>query len=395
MTETKKRVQSDQGHEQSVLKLHLELNLESADEDEMRILKRYGHMKRSISRDILAPADITLHALNYAIQRAFGWKNAHLHCFRLPENVFDNLTGGSFSTWANMAGLYFRFPSDDWDDLYWDDDYNERENLKTWFKKKYTGPYKYKGLREHYLINQMEVDGMFAEYNEIVVHEIDPHDRRRHREYTVKLEDALVSQAEHAFMDFDCHELIERLPLVQVLFPQTGDKVDLRILAKNAVARSSEKDIDEAMKKFMHSDFKSFKQARDFLEKYNTPAAPATEELLYTYDYGDGWEVSITCDDIFSRGESGAWTDMEGNGTEISAENLEQVVIKYRPVCIEKDGIELLDDIGGLGGFCRMLLLANDPEAHNEDNEDEVFELLAWLDMNGWKGTMISPEKTL
>lgn len=61
-----------------VLKLHLELNMEYVDEEELQTLRKYGSMNEAISRDILVPADITLHALNYAILRMFGWQNGHL-----------------------------------------------------------------------------------------------------------------------------------------------------------------------------------------------------------------------------------------------------------------------------------------------------------------------------
>ncbi|MCI7792247.1 MAG: plasmid pRiA4b ORF-3 family protein, partial [Lachnospiraceae bacterium] len=56
-----------------VLKLHLELDMKYVNEEEMQVLKKYGAVKNSISRDILVPSDITLHALNYAILRMFGW----------------------------------------------------------------------------------------------------------------------------------------------------------------------------------------------------------------------------------------------------------------------------------------------------------------------------------
>ena len=95
-------------------------------------------MEKSISRDILVPYDITLHALSYAILRAFGWLNGHLHNFSLPDNTFDKITDGKFVNWALMAGIYFRFPSEDWNDIYWDDNYKENENFRTWQKRKYT-----------------------------------------------------------------------------------------------------------------------------------------------------------------------------------------------------------------------------------------------------------------
>ena len=108
-----------------VLKLHLELNMKYVDEEEMQILKKHGAVKNGISRDILVPSDITLHALNYAILRMFGWQNGHLHNFSLPENVFKELTENKFLMWSEMAGVYFRFPTENYEDIYWDDDYRE------------------------------------------------------------------------------------------------------------------------------------------------------------------------------------------------------------------------------------------------------------------------------
>ncbi len=70
------------------------------------------------------------------------------------------------------------------------------------------------------------------------------------------------------------------------------------------------------------------------MEKYNIPVLPITEKLIYSYDYGDGWEVP-----------------------DVSADILEEVTARHRPVCIAKDGIELVDDVGGIGGFCFYCLI--------------------------------------
>ena len=49
-----------------------------------------------------------------------------------------------------LCGLYFRFPCDDFDDLYWDDDYEDGKSFETWIRHKYTGPYWYNGQCEQY-----------------------------------------------------------------------------------------------------------------------------------------------------------------------------------------------------------------------------------------------------
>ena len=101
----------------------------------------------SIERDILIPHDITLHALHYAIQRLYGWQNGHLHSFRLPNEVYKELTGNTVRGWGNLIGVLFQtvYPDDVWEARYGDDDY-EYGSIKTWLRKKYTGSYKYLGL---------------------------------------------------------------------------------------------------------------------------------------------------------------------------------------------------------------------------------------------------------
>ena len=99
------------------VQLHLELNCDHLDSQEASILREYGKVNKSLSRDVLVPSSITLHALHYVIQRAFGWQNSHLHHFELPEETFKMLTGGRFKRWGELCGIYFRMPSEDFEDL--------------------------------------------------------------------------------------------------------------------------------------------------------------------------------------------------------------------------------------------------------------------------------------
>ena len=89
-----------------VLRLHLELDMQYTDEEEMEILKKYGAVDQTISRDILVPGDITLHALNYAILRMFGWQNGHLHLhnFSLPDDEEAADERDVMLNWAEMMG---------------------------------------------------------------------------------------------------------------------------------------------------------------------------------------------------------------------------------------------------------------------------------------------------
>ena len=72
-------------------RLHLRLRME-LDAEEEKTLKKYGKVKKELSRDLAVPSDITLHALHFAIQQAFGWRNSHLHRFTLDEPFTSDRT---------------------------------------------------------------------------------------------------------------------------------------------------------------------------------------------------------------------------------------------------------------------------------------------------------------
>ena len=378
-----------------VLRLHLELDMKYVDDLELQVLKKYGSMKQAISRDILVPADITLHALNYAILRAFGWQNGHLHNFSLPEKVFKELTENQFSTWSKMAGVYFRFTTEDYEDIYWDDDYREGESIKSWMKKKYTGPYRYKGHGEHYLVNQMEVQSMFSRWDEITVHEFDFRAKNQPEPYNVKLKEATIDQVTQAFADVMCHELIERLPLEDVLCVNNKTKVDLAKVRKYIDTELSKIDACDAIEEYRNQRFGSMKREQEFLAEYNIPILPITEQLRYSYDYGDGWEVLITCENAYKFNDAALWKDMEGKEADVSVDNLEEVIEKHRPICIAKDGIELVDDVGGIGGFCGMLQTIYECNMDDQEELEERDSMLGWAEMMGWTGRRINPKQTL
>ena len=74
---------------------------------------------------------------------------------------------------------------------------------------------------------------------------------------------------------------------------------------------------------------------------------------------------------------------------------LEDVISDYRPVCIRKDGIELVDDVGGIYGFCDMLRTIYETDDCDEDAMRERENTLAWAEMMGWTGRKISTGQTL
>lgn len=151
----------------------------------------------------------------------------------------------------------------------------------------------------------------------------------------------------------------------------------------------------DAIEEYQRKRFSSLKREREFLDSYNIPVLPVAEQLIYSYDYGDGWEVLITCEDIYEKSKSGSWTGTNRDTVTLLVDNLEEVLVKHRPICIDKDGIELLDDVGGIGGFCRMLKTIYEADIYNDDDMREREEMLSWAEMMGWTGRRISPKQTL
>ena len=131
------------------------------------------------------------------------------------------------------------------------------------------------------------------------------------------------------------------------------------------------------------------------MENYNIPVLPVTEQLIYSYDYGDGWKVLITCEDIYHLDEKGIWKGENGKVEDNLVDTLEEVIAKHRPICIEKDGIELVDDVGGISGFCGMLKTIYEVDIYNEEDMEERDDMLGWAEMMGWTGRRISPKQTL
>ena len=101
-------------------------------------------------------------------------------------------------------------------------------------------------------------------------------------------------------------------------------------------------------------------------------AVPLTKKLRYFYDYGDGWNVNISV-------------------VEESKEAMQhpEVAEEEKPICIESDGLNVLDDVGGVSGYCQFLYDLKHLPA------DERSELRDWSKLLGWTGRMQKPENIL
>lgn len=312
------------------IRLHLSLEDDYLSSSQKTMLKRYGESSTgySITRDVIIPGDMQLHNLHYAIQKLFGWQNSHLRRFLLPEETYSMLTGGKVKGWSKLVGVLFQPPSEGEADLFWDDDY-ERGSIAAWLKKKYRGPYEYKGYYEDPDVAQEDVKLMLERLQETLKNP-------SIADVTLKELNRLV------YMECDQESLLERLKVADVL---GGFGLEL---------------------------------PKDKL-------FPTTDVLYYNYDFGDDWNIKITRPDSFED-------LLEQNLIEPCEidEAITRVITKHIPVCICADGLFLVDDVGGLGGFSDML-----EAIYESDDKEEKSSMKAWSTSMGWSSKKIALKSIL
>ena len=370
----------------SLVRLHLEL-VGDLSLKKQRILQQLGGLQhgKSISRDVLLPVNMTLHALHYLIQRAFGWQNSHLHMFYLPDETMNELLRGGVLSWCDLVGVWFRSPLMDESAPFWDDDYEEG-SVKNWLRSKYTGPYRTLCDDESYekcakdmkvFLRNFQAKQFMVEYrtdevlvngqvNEVPVpmgcYAADGIARPRFADRPDQIQgyfakemafEQLPWEVAHSFFDwFDFKQLLERLTIAEVLV--LGD----RRLGDGAKVEKGK---------------------------------GITDVLLYEYDFGDRWQLKITgsygCDDLVE----------DGRVTQEELDAARTAVWKtYRPVCIASDGYNLVDDVGGLSGYVDFLEKLDGKVDKDDDYAaEEKADLRTWARSMGWSKRKNVPRNLL
>lgn len=410
-----------------VMRLRLELIFNPKDRRLMNTLRKYANVKEGIVREILVPSDISLHKLNYAIQKCFGWENSHLHHFELPSSIFAELTNsefdgeddnrfsyqnGSFIKWADYCGTYFRFPSEDWDDIYWDDDYKGDVSFKSWLKRKYNGPNYYLGNSEHFVCARKAAEEFIRDYPviRVVPYFVNPGPRnsKSRQEISKPVTEATVREISIMF-ESSLYQLLERLPLCEVLFAQGDQKPSEIQLSKQQKERTDL--YRSCINKYVYIKRGINRSVNDSAwSEDNIAVLPVTDELIYNYDYGDDWRVRITCDEkyCFKYKDNEPVLSSELSYEQLindkvrlfnqkdelildddECEDILSVFLNRRLKCTYVDGLNVLDDVGGVYGFADFLKQLHEGEL--EDSES----IKAWASGMGWTGRQISPKNIL
>ena len=328
--------------------LHLELKSDHLDDAEKAILRKYGESLtgESIIRNILIPSDMPLHNLHYAIQRLFGWQNSHLRRFVLSGEIYDRLTGGTVKGWADLVGILFQPPGECEYDIFWDDDY-QSGSIKTWLKKKYTGPYFFHGIMEDFEWAQNDIKQLIERFPMLEVKE----SFRDYRNRSKGKDEAKP-------------RIIKIAPLIELTLEEMDSSISMECGTESLLERL------EVAKVLAFKDD----------DVSNHGIFPVTHKLIYNYDFGDDWTVTITkekeCSELLLKGFISKDELLDAEAT---------VLTKHKPVCLHKDGVNVLDDVGGLGGFIRFLT-----EIYEGEDKEERSDYKVWAQGLGWSKRKIS-----
>lgn len=335
------------------VRLRLVLRHEYLSDENKRMMKRYGESPdgESIIRDLLIPSDMPLHHLHYAIIRVFGWLNCHMRCFLLSEERFERLTGGTVKGWAKLVGELFQPPSEHEEDFYWGEDYDS-SNFYRWMKNKYTGPYEYGGQLENPLVAQKDVKELLDHYKMVDVRESFEHYHNRTQN----------GGEGH-------YKILRRAPLIDLTLEEFYSSIYFEGRVDSLLERLQ---VDMIL-------------ADEHEEIDGEAFYPVTREIRYLYDFGDNWNVTITkhkdCEDLLSENSI---------GEEELQEAVESVVKNHRPICIHKQGISVLDDVGGLRGFSEFLGII-----YEAPMKRDRADYRAWAKSLGWSDKKISCKEML
>lgn len=427
--------------EGKVMKLRLTLDTQYADMD---ILKKYGKVKEGITREVLVSSHHTLHQLHFMIQKLFGWQNSHLHHYHFYDDDMEKIVKNSFKRYCRLCGMYFRFfynDEEDLEDIYWDDDYEEGESFKSWMRRKYQGVHLYEGTLEDYLIAQRSIGQYVDEDTLLMVRPSFKEWQKGNREpRMVRFEDATYQEMYH---NFECRlgELAEKLELGEVLTLNKGElavKATMKMITKemNNRAATFDKDLEELDELVMLGA--EIKEKSEKLEKYmsrkNTSMTkiqadedeldglmrkylermiplmsktegkmlPFTDKLDYEYDYGDGWEVRIDLVEEYTAcGNDGEDLVFCEDGVPVEDEMnhvMQDVLLKTVPVCVAADGLPVLDDVGGISGYCDFLEGINRKKKADDEGYglyDDPEGSREWARSLGWTGRMSRADRML
>lgn len=369
-----------------VIRLHMEISCnsgrsEKVTPEDMSALKEFGRVKygETISRDVIIPQDMPLSAVHYVIQRCFGWQNLkQAHQFMLPEDRLFAVTKGELPKYLDLVGVAFQAPvMGEFERFFGEDDFEE-EDFRKLSKKKYTAPYASCKEYEEFNRCKEDMEELKKEYAYVEQEHL-----RLGNDFEYYAEPTAISKEEYQKMQKNTivkHTSYQGEPAIIVFEYFAFEDIPLNVVRRawaapvnSLLGRVKVGEIlalhDKGIKdsgtirklpgRFMDvMDAKLQKEIRRCREANSPDDQPycpvLTDKILYCYDLDVDWLVEITA-------SCGA-ADLVESGR-VSQEELDEAVEKvmttHAPVCIAMDGLPVMENIGGLKGYCNFLMSIN------------------------------------
>ena len=362
------------------------LKLELADRRGISIRDRdsmlLAEAEKSISREVAVPGDMTLYGLHLLIQRAFGWKNIHLHKFKLRDRDFDKLSGGCTETVLKLCGVIIRPQSEDgfeWhrhelarsgifteDILIEDSLYLNMimaEGLRESFEKCRAGYGA--GKRERLLtgcnrlLERLRIEEVFKEEEGNRYFDSAYEKRRLWKERMLKTaEEAAVRLETEKCRDIEGFSDMENAVRDYISCRKAYISAMSHVKSKEAKLQEPEAAVcgkkDTALMACALRD--AAEAAHAFTKTFDPVIEPFFSAVEYRYDSGDEWCVNVTCSGMLETGDG----------------------IRDVPRLISTDGLNPMDDIGGTDGFFDFLRQLKDSEGEETVRLEELARLYGW-----------------
>lgn len=363
------------------------LKLELADRRGISIRDRdsmlLAEAEKSISREAAVPGDMTLYSLHLLIQRAFGWKNIHLHKFKLKDRDFDKLSGGCTETVLKLCGVLIRPKSEEgyeWhrhelvkSGIFTEEDFLIEDSF-------YFNQIMAEGLRENCekcragydagkrerllsgcdrLLERLRIEEVFKEEESKRFFDSAYEKRRLWKERLLKTaEDAAVRLEAEKYRDPEGFSNMENAVKDYISCRKAYISAMSHVKSKEAKLQEPEAAVcgkmDTTLMAYALRD--AAEAAHAFTKTFDPVIEPFFSAVEYRYDSGDEWCVNVTCSGMLETGDG----------------------IGDVPRLISTDGLNPMDDIGGTDGFFDFLRQLKDSEGEETVRLEELARLYGW-----------------
>lgn len=296
---------------------------------------KLANARRSISREILVPANASLYDLHLYTQKLFGWRDFYTHKFSLCDEDFIRVTKGNREVYDHLCGILFRSEQSCSFDWYWhelkDDPLltkcnvimessflNEKRRLNnnfshnspnTWLeclfpKSHQNGKNTDLNTEANCLIERLTLGEIFKPSSGIMNTMYSQDNVEEWKQKLHKNSVSCINRLHTLSVNYP-NEFYEECDALEELDGWKESFKKLQRIRMNPAAVESRfgQDYSGALKHHLEMFLDCYEHARNIVENYNPKLEPFFTELMYKYDRGENWQVRIRCLNVFELSE--------------------------------------------------------------------------------------------